>query len=426
MGNSPLHIRSNIFEQTARISRATHTLSDAVRWWGVVVAMIGTAIGLWSDTPAFSQTRLSHERRGGVQYVLLDTDRVLSGTVLVQGESVIIRRGNDAEVVLRAEQVAAVADDLPQLYEARTKSAGRRPTSSVDTRLSDARWCIDQGLAAHATEALMNVYAVAPSHPVAMQLESRLRRLIESSSVVRVGDQGQWSEHESENNSAASDIIQPVSHSVAKFADESELNSGINATTAPASLHAFTARVQPILISRCGQCHHEQSSQTTNWNLVLPPGGAVRVTQRGSVANLRATIPFCDSADPQNSELMKRALTNHSGLDTEKPPIAVHERSLAYTLAAWMALLGPTPDSSLDADPLEIQWNDPSEPLNPIEPTDVASSLVSPPRANILPRNTERQPANSDQPTRLPMVENPDSVEHFNRETLLRRKFGLK
>ena len=423
MGNNAFHIRLRFFQQSSSISRAGQAWDAAVRRWAFVGALVSIVCCLMLHTPAFSQFAPARS----VQYVLLDTDRVLSGTVLVQGTSVIVRRGTEAEVVLRAEQVVAVADSMPLLYEARSKAALRRSTSSTENRLADARWCIDQGLAAHATEALMNVYAVAPNHPIAMQLESRLRRLMEAAPAVHVGDAGTWSEHDLERNAAASNAIQPVSHEVAKFADESEMDVQINATTAPASLHAFTAKVQPILISRCARCHHQPASQTSNWNLVLPPAGAVRVTQRGSVANLQATIPFCDPRDPQNSKLMTQALSNHSGIESEKPPIAAHERSLAYTLAAWIASLGTAPSNSLQVDSVETQWNTPKEPLSPIEPSDVVSSLVSPSRVDISPQTTPQQsPTTTNRPVRLPLVENADSVEHFNRETMLRRKFGIR
>ncbi|EMI43019.1 hypothetical protein RRSWK_04513 [Rhodopirellula sp. SWK7] len=400
------------------------------------------------------------------QYVLLNNDRVLSGTVWMRGSSVIVRRGHEAELTLRANQVLAVEDDLIRLYQARVRSQRRRTLPSINVLISDLRWCIDQGIPDQATQLLMQIYSASPNHPVALQLESRLRRLAEldssdedSSAAVMNLDAESSSVHE----------IQPASHSVERPALDSmhhRTELPINPTTAPASLHRFTARVQPILISRCARCHHDSAPVATNWNLVLPPSGALRVTQRGSIANLEATLPHCDPNRPSASALITMAMQCH-GEEVEtgtlsrakqQPPIAEHETALVRTLVEWIdSLSAQTVRDSLQSQ--LASSDDETEMLNdgemtrerrlsPIQPSEVAASLSSPPALDGSPPASGRSPIedpstwspiresqasaaydeqtrNSARPVRLPVVENPDNVRHFNRETRLLRQLGL-
>lgn len=370
----------------------------------------------------------------GEQYVLLDNEHVLCGTVFRQGNSVIVRRGREAELTLRASQVIAVEDDLPTLYQARIESQRRRSTTTLAQRIGDVRWCIDNAMPAHATEALMKVYAVAPNHPVAVQLERRLRRLLEaptspSSSAVATA---QYS-----GDPTGADAIQIASHTESEpMPPMPSSGTLVHAAAAPAALHAFTSRVQPILLARCSHCHHEQSGMTSDWNLVLPPGGAMRVTQRGSLANLGATRPFCDPDDPDQSPLFLKAISAHGGTSPARAPLAEHETALADTLKQWIATLSTQSLSSTPSAPTAMavrpatflsNGDDDPPPLNPIRPTDVELSLAHP-NANVAdPEAPVEQAArqtivNQDRPWRLPQIDNPNDVEQFNRETRLRRR----
>lgn len=399
------------------------------------------------------------------QYVLLNNDRVLSGTVWMRGSSVIVRRGHEAELTLRANQVLAVEDDLISLYHARVRSQRRRTLPSINVLISDLRWCIDQRIPDQATRLLMQIYSASPNHPVALQLESRLRRLAELDSL---DEDSAVAVMNLDVESSSVNEIQPASHSVERPALDSmqhRTELPINPTTAPASLHRFTARVQPILISRCARCHHDDAPVATNWNLVLPPSGALRVTQRGSIANLESTLPHCDPNRPSSSALITMATQCH-GEEVEtgtlsrakqQPPIAEHETALVRTLVEWIdSLSAQTIRDSMQS---QVASSDETEMLNdgemkregrlsPIQPSEVAASLSSPPVPDGSPPASggspiedpstwspiresqasaayDEQTRNSARPVRLPVVENPDDVRHFNRETRLLRQLGL-
>lgn len=422
---------------------------------------------LLMGSPTLAQAPPREDTAGGTEHVLLTNDHVITGTVLMRGDAVIVRRGNDSEITLRPEQVRAVAADMPALFAARARTQRRRSPPSIGHRLSDARWCIDQEMATQARELLKQVDAIAPGHPVARHLESRLRR--QEAREVSATEPAN-TDAATPKGATASEDIRPVSHSRTVSpadrrlpADDSppadrESSTPINATTAPESLHGFTAKVQPILISRCAKCHHEQAAVPTKWNLVLPPGGSSRVTQPGSIANLNATLRLCNPSKPRSSELIERAIQKHAGRDTDdenrnvnaQAPIREHERVLLRTMLDWIASLSTPPASNRSrsnqpsarfpsqsegtAADLTTAEDSAKESLSPIEPSDVASSLQRPPTAPPLEGSSDRtvspqttaESISPGKPTRLPLIENANGVHHFNRETRLRRQLGLE
>lgn len=408
--------------------------------FGIVLSMTVSAVARTSVTAQSISTAPAVSNRE--QFVLLDNDHVLSGTVFRQGNSVVVRRGPEAELTLRESQVVSVQNNLPALYQARIESQRRHSTTTLAQRISDVRWCIDNAMPAHATEALMKVYAVAPNHPVAIQLERRLRRLLEQStpSASNPIAIAQYSGDVGDGH-----MIQNASHTEPQPASNPltpNPETLVHASSAPATLHAFTAKVQPILLARCSQCHHDQSGMTTDWNLVLPPGGAMRVTQPGTLANLNATLAFCNPNDPDQSQLLQKAMTPHGGASTTKAPLAAHETALLDTLQQWIASLHAdsqqtnSPASAPDTNAVapatfttDMEAKFP--PLNPIDPAEVASSLAGPRLPEIGPESPIDQThpptvARQERPSRLPKIDNPNDVEQFNRETRLRRRLGLR
>lgn len=403
-----------------------------------VTLLAGAGNGLTAQPPSSAPSALTTS----LQFVLLDNDHVLSGNVFRQGNFVVVRRGHEAELTLRASQVVAVRNDLPALYQARIESQRRHSTTTLAQRISDVRWCIDNALPAHATEALMKVYAVAPNHPVAVQLERRLRSLLEppTPSASDAIATAQYSDALVSGLAIANASHTDPGAAPISLAQSSE--TLVHASSAPAALHAFTAKIQPILLARCSQCHHEQSAMKTDWNLVLPPGGALRVTQPGSLANLTATLPFCNPDDPEQSKLILKAMTAHGGLATVKAPIAKHETALANTLKQWvLSLNADSRRSTPPASPATVNTVAPATymtnvdssfpALNPIDPADIVSSLASPPLTAVeidapIDQAAPQTLTHPERPSRLPTIDNTNDVDQFNRETQLRRRLGLQ
>ncbi|WP_146576419.1 hypothetical protein [Neorhodopirellula pilleata] len=346
------------------------------------------------------------------RFVLLRNDHVLRGEVTTHGSSVVIRRGSGSELTLRNDQVFAIRDDLQSLFDVRQSMKRRRWQSSVSELLDDARWCVDQQMPDQATKLLLQIYQLAPDHPVAAQLESRLRRTIQT-------------------NEATDSTTHVRKASFDRQADQESGRSDefglahLNGTTAPQELHSFTSRIQPILISRCGQCHDEKSSRS--WQLKMPHPGS-RVGQSGTVENLKSTLRYCRPGDGDGSELLRMATTAHDD-NTDKPPIAQYESQLIATLNDWISRLSTqerTVDASLSNELLKetsalapaVEGMGSASELIRAEPGEVEASLAPPPQADISRGNLP-------QPVRLPVVSDPDDARHFNRETKIRRLFGF-
>lgn len=361
------------------------------------------------------------------QYVLLRNDHVLRGTIISQGNTITVRRDVDAQLTLRTDQVLAIRNSLESLFVARQSIRRRGNRSNTADLLDDARWCVDQNMPGQATELLLEVYRAAPNHPVALQLEKRLRQSLEQA------DESAPKASISQSSFTAPDTVENEGTVGSDGATRGkELHSRLmTATAAPEDLHWFTSRVQPILISRCGQCHHSEAS--TDWKLVLPTSGT-RVPQKGTMMNLQATLKYCDAGNADTSELFAMATTAH-GLsgneshDRNKAPIAEHEVRLMNTVASWINQLAAI-DFNDDAQLSEESIGS----LAQVAPSRVVAELSPPPVPPSAPTSQWAEPGSSKTnspgskligPTRLPIVENPNDVRHYNREIEIRRQFGL-
>ncbi len=397
------------------------------------------------------------------RFVLLRNDHVLSGHVITRGSLVTVRKDRDAEITVRADQVVAVRDDLSSLFVARQAFKRRGSRFRLNELLDDAGWCVDQGMPGKATELLMAIYQVVPNHPIAIQLESRLRRKMSG------GD-----------GSVETTSETPVSH--ASFqAEQPTSQEGLSPSLSLAEtrqstreLHAFASRIQAILLSRCGHCHRESTDR--QWTLVLPQTGN-RVPRRGTIANFERTLAYCEPGDPDASELLRFAAMDHgresggqgnASVGKHQPPIADHEQHLFRTLRDWVSYL---PASSVE--PMSVDGEEPftvgvdniSEPafseshisapesgmdnaqvgamvtegmdrgkLIAAAPADVQAALAPPPVpvgspvTSPIASSTEpvvKRASPSNLPQRLPVVENPNDVRYFNRQTELQRQLGL-
>lgn len=358
------------------------------------------------------------------QYVLLRNDHVLRGMVTSEGNSITVRRDADAQLTIRTDQVLAIRESLPSLFAVRQSMKRRGSRLNTADLLEDARWCVDQDMPGQATELLLEVYRAAPNHPVALQLEKRLRQsLAQADQETRV--------------SQSSFTVPDAVRDDVALKNKKLHSRVVTATAAPEDLRWFTSRVQPILISRCGQCHHSQAS--TDWKLVLPTSGT-RVPQKGTMANLQATLRYCNTGSADSSELFDMATTFHdTRLDTRlnearvrnEPPIALHEVRLKNTIASWINQLAAV---ELDVEQ-DVEFNEePSGSLAQVAPSRVAAELSPPPVPRTGPPSQWGEPSSLDTnspsakplvPIRLPIVENPNDVRHYNREIEIRRKFGL-
>lgn len=367
------------------------------------------------------------------EYVLLRNDRVLQGNVQVGGESVIVRRGG-SEIRLPAKEVIGSRNDLDALFELREQWRSTRTSSRpIQRALSAARWCVDQGLHRQAVEQLMIVYHADPENSEARHLESRLRNLVrpddspsQGNEVSQAGFAESTNETDQANTSTSTD--KPIDR-----LHEEVMNSWL--------LHAFTARVQPILLAKCAQCH-DQSDRGGDFALHRAVHSN-RPGRRITDANLRAVLKLCVPGSPDTSQLIQMAKADHGAksshrdASTSLPSGSV----LLRTLESFVVQL-PLPSERKAAEIELVVAETPraSDP-NPVaqasfvEETSDAEFFGAEEEApaqwtpSAAHESTPSQSANSEatkaderapiRPKRLPKVEQPLSKDLFNRQTEL-------
>lgn len=404
----------------------THPDRNRGRDFGGMTRLLGLLLGILVTLPTLASAQSAmnppDSTKLSQQFVLLRNDHVLRGYVINAGNLITVRRGPDSELTLRADQVLAIRDDLGLLYEARRSIRRRRADPSVTEMLDDLRWCVDQRMSEQATDLLIQIYRVVPDHPIAKQLEARLRQRFENeiasaseTTVVQTGFQNEGSDGHDRS-------IQPFQPPL------------VHVASAPRELSTFTSRIQPILVSRCGQCHDESSS--SNWMLELSSHGT-RVSQMLTIENLHRTLIFCHPGDADGSPLYQNALIAHGHDADGPPPIAEYESRLIATLRQWIEGLDKTNSSSPPADhcvpddvPATNRLPADVDRLSTIEPSAVAFELTPPPKRDAgridAPLETFLSPRkDATRPVRLPQVENPNDVRFFNREFEVQRALGL-
>lgn len=304
--------------------------------------------------------------------VLLNNDHVLFGTARPWGQHVVVQTGPQAEVKLLRTEVACWGDSLLELYQYRLD---HRLVVDAEAHLRDARWCLQYDLIEQAEDQIRAAAALQPSHPglpwLRRQLELRQRAV-------------------------AGTLAEPPAIAVARFdqplprpLDDSEAPTEAD----PQRLAHFAGQVQPLLINRCGRCHHQHSAR--HWRITIPTAGS-RPSARMTRSNLAATLPFVDAERPLQSELLSMATTAHG----EAPaPLGTRNRRALEALQAWLGQM------SAVANPAErIQGAE-------LAPADDGATGAAAEEVFDKPASSLR----AGEPQRLPAVANPLDPDLFNR-----------
>ncbi|WDQ19283.1 hypothetical protein [Rhodopirellula sp. P2] len=380
-------------------------------------------------------------------FILLRNDRVLRGDVQIAGESVIVRQGG-SEIRLPAKEVIGARDSLEALFELRQEwLTARTSPRPLPRALSAARWCVDQGLHPQAVQQLMDVYQIDPNNTEARHLESRLRNIARPdspdspSSDVQHASYVEMSETQvSAVSSTGTDEDQPLPIAPPKSTPTDRLHEEVMDSWL---LHAFTARIQPILLARCAQCHDQSLSADAGDLRLMRPIHSSRPTRRITEANLREILKHCVPGDPAASPLVRMAQQEHG----QKPS----QRQNATFLPSDSALL-KTLESFVDQLPrlseLKASLPEPNAPRSPIKasthPVAAASFVAESAGTDAANKEFDSSPSWSplenadvklspgekptiattesearDRPRRLPKVEQPLSKDLFNRQTEL-------
>jgi hypothetical protein len=403
-----------------------------------------------SDAPAVRAAALANSSEPSVDephFVLLRNDRVLRGNVQIAGESVIVRRGG-SEIRLPAKEVIGARENLESLFQLRQKWLSARTSARpLMQALSAARWCVDQGLHSQAVQQLMLVYQLDPHNTEAQHLESRLRNAVQpNTSDPPPSDVHQANYVEMPNEQAATTIppnIDEQSHLV-EPSKQTTPNDRLHQDVMNSwLLHAFTARVQPILLARCAQCHDQNFKDDVGDFHLNRPIHSSRPTRQITEANLREILKHCVPGDPAASPLLKMAKLDHGQQTsvrqskTSLPP----DSALFKTLKSFvdqLPTLSELPEPAAEPIASQIATQRKNQPIAMASHVEGSTHAESPseelgtnsawsPLANSvgeLPPIETSSPSpiakqERERPRRLPKVERPLSEDLFNRQTEL-------
>lgn len=250
------------------------------------------------------------------QAVLLKkTDRVLVGSVRLNGNFYEIEIADQSRVSIPRDQVEFIGADVEEIYKHKCQSIPRW-RSGDHFQLS--RWCIQNQLLVHAIEHFEEVERQSPNHPSVKQLGTELQQKILSDESFRA---------------FAGLPPLPTSTAIASNAKPTE-SVALASATAQIAEHPqvtvyFNDRIQPILINRCSQSACHGGTSTNALRLIEPRGTAYA---RVSADNLKHVLAMVEPDENGVPKLLSFATKAHG---TQRLP-AIAEAQLIEELKRWI------------------------------------------------------------------------------------------
>ena len=218
--------------------------------------------------------------------IVMNSGRILTGQMTRNAGGWLVEQAN-GRVQVPEDQVKLVADNLREAYR-KQRDAIVEPTPATHMML--AQWCISYRLHDEARDELKKCLNRDSDHEEARKL---LRRLDESLTVKPVAP-------------AAS--LSPLRTPEGFVVPEVESLGGLSKETAT----AFTARVQPLLMNKCGNasCHGAASRGEFKLHAIRFGSSGHRIyTER----NLAEALRYIDIKDPALSPLIAVPQGSHGG-----------------------------------------------------------------------------------------------------------------
>ena len=217
--------------------------------------------------------------------IVMNSGRILTGQMTRNAGGWLVEQAN-GRVQVPEDQVKLVADSLRDAYR-KQRDAIVEPTPATHMML--AQWCISYRLHDEARDELKKCLKRDPDHEEARKL---LRRLDDSLTVKPV----------------PAATLSPLKTPDGFVVPEVESLGGLSKETAT----AFTARVQPLLMNKCGNasCHGSASEGAFKLNSIRFGSNGHRLyTER----NLAEVLRYIDIHDPALSPLMAVPQGSHGG-----------------------------------------------------------------------------------------------------------------
>ena len=218
--------------------------------------------------------------------IVMNSGRILTGQMTRNAGGWLVEQ-TSGRVQVPEDQVKLVADNLRDAYR-KQRDAIVEPTPATHMQL--AQWCISYRLHDEARDELKKCLKRDPDHDEARKL---LRRLDDSLTVKPVPTSATLPSWKTPDGFAVPEV---------------ESLGGLSKETAT----AFTARVQPLLMNKCGNasCHGSASSGEFKLHSIRSGSNGHRMyTER----NLAEAMRYIDINDPALSPLIAVPQGSHGG-----------------------------------------------------------------------------------------------------------------
>ena len=218
--------------------------------------------------------------------IVMNSGRILTGQMTRNAGGWLVEQAS-GRVQVPEDQVKLVADSLRDAYR-KQRDAIVEPTPA--THVMIAQWCISYRLNDEARDELKKCLKRDPDHEEARKLLRRLDDTLNAKPVAAAAVLSSWKTPDG--------FVMP----------EVESLGGLSKETAT----AFTARVQPLLMNKCGNaaCHGAASrSEFKLHSIRLGSNGHRMYTER----NLAEVLRYIDISDPALSPLIAVPQGTHGG-----------------------------------------------------------------------------------------------------------------
>lgn len=275
---------------------------------------LGMACGLWLVV----QTAMSEEPPASVDYLLLKNGSVLTGRVVQEGQTYIVRNlKSTGESRYPASMVAKLCTSAKEVYDILKKNSVE---DDADDHCRLARFCLSSQLLKEARQEITEALKVDRRSTEAQQLLRQWTALQKTDSKPST----------TEVPSLPGDAVLPL-----PAASLEDWPIAMN----PAVFQDFRLRVQPMLNMGCGTgaCHGVVEGKRA---FVLKKGLAgVPPSQMMTQTNLERVLALVNQANPDASELLKRAQQPHAHIKTW--PVSLEQQN---ALRMWVNMMAGKAD----------------------------------------------------------------------------------
>jgi hypothetical protein len=346
--------------------------------------------------------------------IVMNSGRILAGQMTRNAGGWLVEQ-TSGRVQVPEDQVKLVADNLRDAYR-RQRDAIVEPTPATHMML--AQWCISYRLHDEARDELKKCLKRDPDHEEARKL---LRRLDESLTAKPV---------------AAPVVLRTLKTPDGFVTPDVESLGGLSKETAT----AFTVRVQPLLMNKCGNaaCHGAASRGEFKLHSIRMGSNGHRIyTER----NLAEIMRYVDIKEPAVSPLIAIPQGSHGGTTAifHGPQSAEQLKTLrnfvklvarekqieAQELAQRPSILDKKKPSHREVDAATTATSEPTHNDNAVTPASASTTTTT--RSQVGAPNEIRDDAPQTLPeddTAIPLDE--DSNDAFDPNVFNRRFHGAK